>query len=162
VRASRLSEVVGENVRMKKSKKVLFLCTTNSCRSQMAEGILRAAGGNGFEVHSAGAKPTLVHPLTDKVMAEAGVDISKQNSKSVSQFQGEEFDYVMTLCGDNAREVCPAFIGRAEHRLHWDFPDPAEAKGSEEEKLEVFRKVRDQTRTRVEGFVKEEGELEDE
>ncbi|UCB53684.1 MAG: arsenate reductase ArsC [Candidatus Zixiibacteriota bacterium] len=141
-----------------RKKRVLFLCTTNSCRSQMAEGILRAAGGNGFEADSAGAKPAFVHPLAAKVMAEAGIDISSQESKSVSQFQGLAFDYVITLCGDGARDVCPAFIGKMKHGLHWDFPDPAEAEGSEEEKLEVFRKVRDQIKARLEEFVKESGD----
>jgi arsenate reductase len=147
-----------EKVGLMRKKRVLFLCTTNSCRSQMAEGILRAAGGNGFEADSAGAKPAFVHPLATKVMAEAGIDISNQKSKSVDRFQGQEFDYVITLCGDNARSVCPVFIGKAKHRLHWNFPDPAETKGSEQEKLESFSKVRDQIKERLEEFVKESGD----
>lgn len=162
MRASRLSEAVGENVRMKKRKKVLFLCTTNSCRSQMAEGILKAIGKDKFEVWSAGAEATFVHPLAIRVMSESGVDISTQSSDSVEQFQGEEFDYVITLCGDTATNVCPAFLGKAAQRLHWNFPDPALAEGSRAEKLEVFRTVRDSIKTRMEGFVKEEGVLEDE
>ena len=157
-----MRDMVERKVELKRRKRVLFLCTTNSCRSQMAEGLLKEIGPNGFEVWSAGAQATSVHPLAIRVMTEAGVDISKQRSKSVSQFQGEEFDYVITLCGDSAKDACPAFIGRAKYKLHWDFPDPADATGSEQERLEVFRKVRDQIRTRTEIFVRVERELEDE
>lgn len=162
MKVSMLPEMTEKKARTRKKKGVLFLCTTNSCRSQMAEGVLRAIRGNGFEVYSAGAKPTSVHPLAIQVMAEVGIDISGQKSKSVGQFAGQEFDYVVTLCGDTATEVCPAFIGKAKKRLDWNFPDPAGAEGSQAEKLEVFRKVRDQIKTRMEGFVKEKGELEDE
>jgi arsenate reductase len=149
-----------KKVELKRRRRVLFLCTTNSCRSQVAEGILRAAAG--LEVHSAGAKQTSVHPFAIRVMEEAGVDISSQKSKSVAKFQGQEFDYVITLCGENAKNMCPAFIGQAKHRQHWNFADPADATGSEQEKLDVFRKVRDQIRTRIEVFVKAERESEDE
>lgn len=130
-------------------RKILFLCTTNSCRSQMAEGILRNFYGNKFEAFSAGAKPSYVHPFAVKVMAEIGIDISNQRSKSVEEFTGQEFDYVITLCGDYAKEVCPVFIGRAKERLHWNFVDPAEAEGSEEEVLTVFRKVRDEIKMKI-------------
>ena len=134
-------------------QRILFLCTTNSCRSQMAEGILKAIGGDEFEVESAGAKPSFVHPLTIKVMAEIGMDITNQRSKSVAEFVGQEFDYVITLCGDDAQVVCPVFIGKAKERLHWNFVDPAEAQGSDEEILSVFRTVRDQIRRRIEKFI---------
>ena len=131
------------------------MCTTNSCRSQMAEGILKAIGGDESEVYSAGAKPSSVHPLAIKVMAEVGIDISKQRSKSVEEFAGQQFDYVITLCGDYAEDVCPAFIGPAKERLHWNFVDPAEAEGSEEEVLVIFRKVKDEIKTKIEEFVKQ-------
>jgi arsenate reductase len=136
-------------------KRVLFLCTTNSCRSQMAEGILKLIGKGNFEIYSAGTEATSVHPLARQVMREKGIDISDQKSKSVAEFTGEEFDYVITLCGGNAKRACPVFWGKARHRLHWDFYDPAEAEGSEEEKLRVFRTVRDQIRSKLEKFVKE-------
>ena len=131
-------------------QRVLFLCTTNSSRSQMAEGILNWLGRGRFEAHSAGAEATSVHPLAIEAMAQIGVDISGQQSKSVDLFTGQQFDYVITLCGGNAKEFCPAFIGRARHRVHWDFEDPAEATGSKAERLLVFVKVRDQIRERVE------------
>jgi arsenate reductase len=121
----------------------------------MAEAILKTLGDDRFEVYSAGAKPTLVHPSAIQVMTEAGIDILGQRSKSVAEFAGQEFDYVVTLCGDTAKDVCPAFIGEVKQRLHWNFADPAEAQGSDEEKLEVFRKVRDQIKARLEEFVKE-------
>jgi arsenate reductase len=162
VRSLSLFDVAEKKVELKKKKRVLFLCTTNSCRSQMAEGILKAIGKNGLEVWSAGTESTSVHPLAAKVMAESGIDISNQESKSVAKFQGQEFDYMITLCGENAKDRCPAFIGQTKHRLHWDFSDPADATGSEQEKLDVFRKIRDQIRTRIEAFVKAERELEDE
>jgi arsenate reductase len=136
-------------------KKVLFFCNTNSCRSQMAEGILKLIGKGEFEVYSAGVEVTSVHPLARQVMREKGIDISEQSSKSVSEFTGQEFDYVITLCGDNIKKACPVFWGEARHRLHWDFFDPAEAEGSEEEKLRIFRTVRDQIRLKLEEFVKE-------
>jgi len=121
----------------------------------MAEGILKAIGGDEFEVESAGAKPSYVHPLVIKVMAEIGMDISSQKSKSVAEFVGQEFDYVITLCGDDAKVICPVFIGKAKERLHWNFADPAEAEGSDMEVLSVFRKVRDEIKTRIEKFIKE-------
>ncbi|MFA4980936.1 MAG: arsenate reductase ArsC [Candidatus Omnitrophota bacterium] len=129
-------------------KKVLFLCTGNSCRSQMAEGFLRSLAGDKFEVFSAGVKPTQVNPLAIKVMAEAGIDISKHRSKSAMEFIGQQFDYVITVC-DNARQTCPIFPGKYE-KIHWDLEDPAEAQGSEEERMVVFRKIRDEIKKRIE------------
>ena len=133
------------------SKKVLFLCTGNSCRSQMAEGFLRAVGGGRFEAHSAGTSPSTLNPMTVAVMQEAGIDISGQRSKNASEYLGQHFPYVITVC-DNAREHCPIFPGICQ-REHWPFPDPAEAKGSDEEKLKVFREVRDQIEAKVRDFV---------
>jgi arsenate reductase len=138
-------------------KRVLFLCTTNSCRSQMAEGFLQTLGKDKFEVFSAGAEATSINPIASEVMREAGIDISNQKSKAVPEFMGEEFDYVITLCGKNARRACPVFPGKVKNRLHWDFFDPAEAQGSEEERLRVFRKVRNQIRKKIEKFVKKIG-----
>ena len=133
-------------------KKVLFLCTHNSCRSQMAEGLLRNMVGDTFEVYSAGVEPTSVHPLAKKVMKEIGIDISGQQSKSVDEFLDKEFDYVITVC-DNARQTCPFFPGTHE-LLHWDLEDPAIALlGSEEEKLLMFRKIRDQLRDHIQKLV---------
>jgi len=133
-------------------KKLLFLCTGNSCRSQMAEGFLRYMAGDKFEVFSAGVKPTQVNPLAIKVMAEVGVDISKHRSKSAMEFIGQKFDYVITVC-DNAKQACPVFPGKYE-KAHWDLEDPAIAQGTEEEKLEIFRKSRDKIRECVLGFLK--------
>src|SRR5574337_386002 len=122
-------------------KKVLFLCTENSSRSQMAEGILRHLMGDKFKVESAGTRPSVVNPAAIKVMAEIGINISGHRSKSVEEFQGQNFDFIITTC-DAARETCPVFPGKAR-RLHWSFIDPAKAEGSESEILSAFRKVRD-------------------
>ena len=129
-------------------KRVLFLCTGNSARSQMAEGFLRHMAGDRFEVFSAGVKPTQVNPLAIKVMAEAGVDISKHRSKSAMEFIGQQFDYIITVC-DNAKQTCPVFPGKHD-KIHWDLEDPAEARGSEEERMVVFRKIRDEIRKKIE------------
>jgi arsenate reductase (thioredoxin) len=135
-----------------KLKRVLFLCTGNSCRSQMAEGWLRKLGGEQFEVFSAGAKPAgYVHPLAIRVMREAGVDIARQRSKSLDEFAGQPFDFVITVC-DNAREACPHFPGAAR-QSHWRFDDPARATGTDEEKALFFRRVRDEILDRVREFV---------
>ena len=133
---------------MAEKKRVLFLCTGNSARSQMAEGFLRHMAGDRFEVFSAGVKPTQVNPLAIKVMAEAGVDISKHRSKSAMEFIGQQFDYIITVC-DNAKQTCPVFPGKLE-KIHWDLEDPAEAQGSEEERIVVFRKIRDEIRKKIE------------
>lgn len=131
-------------------KRVLFVCTGNSCRSQMAEGFLRELAGNQFEAASAGTNPTRVNPLAIRVMAEVGIDITEQRSKSVDELTGGRFDYVITVC-DRAREACPVFPGRAK-RLHWSFDDPAEAEGSEEERLDVFRRTRDEIAASINDF----------
>ena len=123
-------------------KKVLFLCTHNSARSQIAEGLLGAAHGDKYEVSSAGTEPSRVNPYAVKAMAEIGIDISDHSSKSVEKFEGEKFDTVVTVC-DHAKETCPTFPG-AKKYLHRGFPDPSRFRGKEEEILEGFRKVRDE------------------
>jgi len=123
-------------------KRVLILCTGNSARSQMAEGLLRHDAGDLFEVESAGTKASFVRPEAIAVLRELGIDISRHHSKNVNEFEGQDFDYVITVC-DHARESCPMFFGRAE-KLHHDFEDPAAAEGSEAERLAVFRRVRDE------------------
>lgn len=129
-------------------QRVLFICTHNSARSQMAEGLLRHLGGERFEVFSAGTEATYVRPLAIRAMAELGIDISQQRSKTLERYLGEPFDEVITVC-DTAAEACPIFPGAAR-RLHWSLEDPSKATGSEAEQLEVYRKVRDDTRSRIE------------
>jgi arsenate reductase len=133
--------------------RVLFLCTGNSCRSQMAEALLRREGQSTVEVVSAGTDPTAVNPLAIRAMAEMDVDISGYQSKAVGQFLGDFFDYVITLCGD-AHESCPTFPG-TPLRLHWPLPDPARAEGTEEQRMQVFREVRDEIAVRVEDLLSE-------
>ena len=128
---------------------MLFLCTHNSAKSQMAEGLLRHLAGNYFEVMSAGTEATHVRPLAVRAMDELGIDISGQKSKTLERYLGETFDYVITVC-DTANEACPVFPG-AKRRLHWSFEDPAQATGSEEKRLRVFQSVRDEIRERIEG-----------
>ena len=128
--------------------RVLFLCTHNSARSQMAEGMLRNLAEGQFEVHSAGTEATLVRPLAIRAMEELGIDISGQESKTLEVYLDQPFDYVITVC-DEANEACPFFPG-AKNRLHWSFEDPSRADGSEEERLAVFRRVRDENRERIE------------
>jgi arsenate reductase len=130
---------------MKKS--VLFLCTGDSCRSQMAEGLPRKMAGDRFEVYSAGVDPTRVNPLSIRVMEEIGLDISGQRSKSVDKFSEREFDHLITVC-DNARQSRPFSPGKCEF-LHWNPEDPAEAQGTEEERLSVFRRIRDQIKDSI-------------
>jgi arsenate reductase len=130
--------------------RVLFVCTGNSARSVMAEALLRHHGGDRFEVHSAGTEPKGVNPLTRRILAEAGIDASFARSKSVTEFLGQRFDYVVTVC-DQARQSCPVFPGVHES-LHWGYEDPAEATGTEEERLAVFRKVFIQMAERVKQF----------
>ena len=131
--------------------KVLILCTGNSCRSQMAEGILRRYGGDQFEVFSAGTKPSKVNENAIRVMNEIGIDISDQRSKNVSEFLGRHFHYVITVC-DNAKESCPIFPGNSI-RLHWPFPDPPHEKETTEEVLNEFRRVRDLICAKFKEFV---------
>lgn len=135
---------------MADKKRVLILCTGNSARSQMAEGLLRKDAGDSFEVASAGVEPTRVRPEAIKVMREAGVDISDHRSKSVDEFTGQEFDYVITVC-DNANQNCPIFPGDTK-RIHWSIDDPAAAEGDGEARLAVFRRVRDEIRHRLRLF----------
>jgi arsenate reductase len=129
-------------------KRVLFLCTHNSARSQMAEGLLRALGGDRFAVFSAGTEATRVRPEAVAVMAELGIDISNQESKTLERYLGEPFDAVITVC-DDANESCPVFYG-AKRRLHWSFPDPSRAAGSDDERQQVYRAVRDAIAARIE------------
>lgn len=133
------------------SKRVLFLCTGNSCRSQMAEGWLRHLGGPGYEVFSAGTDPTAVNPLAIEAMSEAGVDISAQASESVDRYAVSTFDLVVTVC-DNAKERCPVFPGGGE-RAHWGFDDPADAVGNKAARMETFRRVRDEIRERISAYL---------
>ncbi|HUQ34697.1 MAG TPA: arsenate reductase ArsC [Pyrinomonadaceae bacterium] len=138
---------------MSEKKRVLILCTGNSARSQMAEGLLRNLAGDRFSVESAGVEPSHVRPQAIEAMRELGIDISGHRSKSVDEFAGREFDYVITVC-DNAGERCPVFPGRTE-RIHWSFDDPAEAVGDEEAVLTVFRRVRDEIRERLREFIRD-------
>ena len=134
-------------------KRVLILCTANSARSQMAEGLLRADYGDKFEVESAGTRATQVRPEAIAVMKEIGIDISGHRSKIVDEFAKESFDHVVTVC-DNANESCPIFPGHA-NRVHHSFEDPAAVQGSEDERLASFRKVRDEIREYLREFAAE-------
>jgi arsenate reductase len=136
-------------------KRVLMLCTGNSARSQMAEGLLREFAGDRFEVESAGVAPTQVRPEAIAVMREIGIDISQQRSKSVDDFAGQQFAYVITVC-DNANEQCPVFPGNTQ-RLHWSFADPAAAEGDYDQRLNVFRNVRDEILQRLQVFIDDNG-----
>ncbi len=131
--------------------RVLILCTGNSARSQMAEGLLRHLAGDEFGVFSAGTKPTQVRPEAVAVMREIGIDISDHRSKSVDEFAGQEFDYVITVC-DNAKETCPIFPARTK-RIHWSLEDPAAVEGSEEQRLAAFRRIREQLREFLLGLI---------
>lgn len=131
-----------------KRKRVLFLCTHNSARSQMAEGLLRHLGGDRFDAYSAGTEATRVRPLAIKAMDELGIDISGQESKTLDRYLAEPFGAVITVC-DQAAEACPVFLG-AEQQLHWSFPDPSKATGTEEQQLAVYRRVRDDIRAHIE------------
>lgn len=131
--------------------RVIFVCTGNSARSQMAEALLRKEGGDAFEVVSAGVDPKGVNPLTVRALAEGAIDISGARSKSVTEFLGQPFDYVVTVC-DRARESCPVFPGGAQ-TLHWGFDDPAEATGSEAERYAVFVRVMGEIARRIRAFV---------
>ena len=135
---------------MSPRKRVLILCTGNSARSQMAEGLLRHDGGNIFDVYSGGVEPTQVRPEAVEAMNDIGIDISSHRSKSVDEFAGQEFDYVITVC-DNANEHCPIFPGRTR-RIHWSFEDPAASEGDEDARLAVFQRVRDEIREQLRRF----------
>ena len=131
--------------------RVLFLCTHNSARSQMAEGWLRHRHSHRFEAHSAGTEAAAIRPLAIRAMQEIGVDTSGQQSNMLDQYLHQPWDYVITVC-DQANQACPVFPG-GEHRLHWSVPDPSEARGSHEEQLAVYRQVRDQLRRCIDQFV---------
>jgi arsenate reductase (thioredoxin) len=133
---------------MIRKKRVLFLCTGNSARSQMAEGLLRNLAGDRFEVCSAGTHPKGMHPSTIDVMQEVGIDVSAQTSKDLAQFLNEKFDYVITVC-DRAKQHCPIFPGAEP--IHWGFDDPADA--SPERQIEVFRRVREEISQRLRLFL---------
>ena len=141
---------------MSERQRVLILCTGNSARSQMAEGLLRHMAGDRFEVLSAGVEPSHVRAQAVEVMRERGIDIGGHRSKSVDEFAGQEFDYVITVC-DNARERCPIFPGKTV-RIHWSFDDPAAATGDPQTQLAVFRRVRDEIEERLREFAKQTGQ----
>jgi arsenate reductase (thioredoxin) len=134
-------------------KRVLFLCTGNSCRSQMAEGWLRCLGGEQFDVVSAGTHPVGLNPYAVMVMQEANVDISNHASERVDPYLEQHFDYVITVCG-RAQDNCPIFPG-ASSMLHWGFDDPAKAEGTYEQQVVVFRQIRDEIADRVRRFIKD-------
>jgi arsenate reductase len=131
--------------------RILFLCTHNSARSQMAEALTRHYGGDKVEVYSAGTEPGRVHPLAARVMAESGIDISEARSKSLNEFLGEIFDYVITVC-DRANETCPVFPGDPE-RIHWSFEDPSAVEGTEGERLKAFRDIRNLLNMRIQNWL---------
>ena len=135
----------------KTKRRVLILCTGNSARSQMAEGLFRHLVGDAYEVRSAGTKPVGVNPLAIEAMREIGIDISHHRSKSVSEFDGQHFDAVITVC-DSAAEHCPVFAG-APQRIHWSLPDPVAVTGSVKERLNSFRSVRDELDARFQSFL---------
>ena len=132
-------------------KRILFLCTGNSCRSQMAEGFLRHMANDRFEVFSAGIKPLQVNPVAIKVMDETGIDISSHRSKSVMEFIDQKFDCIITVC-DNAKQTCPIFPGQYT-KIHWDIMDPADFQGSEKDKLSFFRTIRNEIKNRCLDFL---------
>ncbi|HYJ85798.1 MAG TPA: arsenate reductase ArsC [Pyrinomonadaceae bacterium] len=136
---------------MNDRRRVLILCTGNSARSQMAEGLLRDMAGERFEVVSAGVSPTHVRPEAIEVMREIGIDISGHRSKSIDEFSGHEFDYVITVC-DNANQECPIFPSKTE-RIHWSIEDPAAVEGEEQVRLAAFRSVRDELSDRLRTLV---------
>jgi len=129
-------------------QKVLFICTHNSARSQIAEGLLRSLAADRFDAFSAGTEATHIRPLAIKAMNEIGIDISGQQSKTLNRYLSEPFDVVITVC-DTAAEACPIFPGAVQRR-HWSFEDPSQATGSQEEQLAVYRRIRDEIRARIE------------
>ena len=136
-------------------QRVLFLCTHNSCRSQMAEGLVNHFLGERFQAFSAGTEATRVNPLAARVLLELGIDISSHRSKTLEEFAGQPFDYVITLCGD-ANEKCPLFFGGVQ-RIHIGFDDPSRLPGRDDEVLPEYRRVRDEIRLRLTQFLEEEG-----
>lgn len=138
-------------------QRVLILCTANSARSQMAEGLLRDIANDRFEIFSAGSKPSVVNPLATAAMRERGIDISGHRSKHLDEFINDPFDYVITVC-DNAAETCPIFPGPAA-RIHWSFPDPAATSGSDEQRLQAFRDVRDSIEAQLRKWLAENDQM---
>jgi arsenate reductase len=136
---------------MSPKKRVLFVCTGNSARSQIAEALLRHISRGEADAFSAGTEPTPVNPLAVRVMSEAGIDISAQRSKSVGTFADERFDFVITVC-DRAKEQCPRWPGQVEY-IHWSIEDPAPVEGSEDTRLKAFRKAREELRQRITLFL---------
>ena len=133
-------------------KRVLILCTGNSCRSQMAEALWASIGAGAWESFSAGSRPSgYVHPLAVRAIGEIGLDITSNRSKSVSEFEGQPFDLVVTVCG-NAKNSCPVFLSGHE-TLHWPFDDPADATGTDDEKMVMFRRVRDEIRDKIAAYL---------
>ncbi len=143
--AAKFWEAEAEAIRVARPRHLLFLCVANSARSQMAEGIAQSLAPPGVKVSSAGSAPSRLNPLAVRALAESGIDISGQRSKSVDEIPPADVDVVVTLC---AEEVCPVFLGKAL-RVHWGLPDPAAAVGSDDQKLQAFRDVRDELRRRL-------------
>src|SRR4026207_2001207 len=141
----------------KRPQRVLILCTGNSARSQIAEGLLRHDGGDGFAVESAGLEPSFVRPEAIEAMRELGIEISGQHSKSLDQFIAQFFDYVITVC-DNANQNCPIFPG-AKGRIHWSVEDPAAVNGTQETRMKAFRDARDDLRRRLAQFIESAKEV---
>ncbi|NLI80460.1 MAG: arsenate reductase ArsC [Deltaproteobacteria bacterium] len=142
------------------TRRVLFICTHNSARSQMAEAFLKSLGGDRFEVHSAGLEPTTVNPMVVRAMGELGFDLSENRTKNVFDFfrSGKLFDYVITVCRESLEQKCPVFPG-ITRRLHWGFDDPAAVEGTDEEKMEKVRAIRDAIRSKIADWLMElEGE----
>ena len=137
-------------------KRILFICTHNSARSQMAEGLVNHDLAGKVQAFSAGTDPSAAHPMAVAIMKELGIDISHHRSKSIDEFAGEKFDYVITLC-DQAAEACPLFFG-GTRKIHMGFADPATVQGGEEQKIAAFRKVRDQIQEQLVGFLTKQGE----
>ena len=137
---------------MSKKEKIIFICTGNACRSQIAEGILRSIASDKFDVFSAGSYPSKVHPMSIKVMKNIGIDISSHTSDSISNFLSEKIDIVITVC-DNANAVCPVFPGKVE-RIHWSIKDPFKGWGSDPHDLDNFTRIRDDLNERIKNFLK--------
>tara|TARA_Y100000996_G_scaffold220866_1_gene173837 strand:- start:327 stop:752 length:426 start_codon:yes stop_codon:yes gene_type:complete len=137
---------------MTKKEKIIFICTGNACRSQIAEGILRSMAGDKFDVFSAGSHPTKVHPMSIKVMKEIGIDITSHTSDPISNFLNENIDIVVTVCS-NADKACPVFPGKVE-RIHWRIKDPFKGWGSDRDDLDNFTRTRDDLNERIKNFLK--------
>lgn len=152
------NDAITRKERQGQPMRVLFLCTHNSSRSQMAEGLLQARGGSAYEVFSAGTQPRTVHPLAIQAMREVGIEISDHRAKGIEEFREQPpMDLVVTVC-DDAAETCP-FFPNARHQEHWGFPDPSAATGTDEERLAVFHQVRDAISARIRLFLTQEADV---